>query len=137
MAFPEITTCLICEDFREEVGRKMTLLGAFGVSPHVEIHVPHVGIQIPFAFVLYGGRGSGGPYRLEVKIFDPTGEPVMQGGDGEIDLGEDAPTTRFVGKVPELPLPMFGQYRLVLLVDGHEQFRADFQVLQQSNSDLA
>ena len=37
MAFPKIRHCLVCEGVREEINRKRSVLGFYGVTPDVEI----------------------------------------------------------------------------------------------------
>jgi hypothetical protein len=52
MPFPNSEFCIICEGIRPEIGGKVTILGFYGVAPHVEILVPVLGALTSFSFLI-------------------------------------------------------------------------------------
>mgnify|MGYP001565267699 CR=1 FL=1 len=70
MAFPEIYACLIAEDARVELYRKLTILGLYGVAPRVEIAIKDMSKPIgPLTFILFAGGTEGGNTELNRTSF--------------------------------------------------------------------
>lgn len=51
MPFPDFDFCIICDGIRPEIGGKFTLLGFFGLAPHVEVATTNPAQPIPLAFI--------------------------------------------------------------------------------------
>jgi hypothetical protein len=52
MPFPNSEFCIICEGIRPEIGGKVTILGFYGMAPHVEILVPVLGASTSVSFLI-------------------------------------------------------------------------------------
>ena len=49
----------MCEGVREELRGKLTILGFFGITPHVDVRVQHMDRPTGLCFVALGGKGDG------------------------------------------------------------------------------
>jgi hypothetical protein len=120
MAFPTINACFICELVRPETMGKFSVLGYFGVAPHVHVQIQNFALPIGLSFVFAGGPGSG-HFQIVMRITSPAGAnfdaPPIEG-----DLVAQATFTNiFMGFQGVLPGP--GDYTVTLLVNGAQQFQ--------------
>lgn len=129
MPFPKFKHCLICDNAREEVRGKVTLIGFLGVSPDVEILVPDPpnGGALQLSFVFVGGAG-GGTFPITYELFD-----VKQGVPlGKIDPGKPTDVVQGIRTTMILGLtgvyPHFGRYELRMFVAGKLEFAASFEI---------
>ena len=65
---------LLCEDVREEVNSKLTIVGVF---PNDEI-VLQKDILIPSLMVVLFARGGEGPCETRISVTDPKGQTVIE-----------------------------------------------------------
>jgi hypothetical protein len=65
---------LLCEDVREEVNGKLTIVGVF---PNDEI-VLQKDILIPSLMVVLFARGGEGPCETRISVTDPKGQTVIE-----------------------------------------------------------
>ena len=130
--FPPVRTVLVCEALRDEIGRKQTLLGFYGLTPDVEILVGDSHLPLgQLAFLIAADAPSTSTtYRVKIEVLGPQGEgqkivvaenlfPVEAGK--RIHLGFNT-----VG----FPLVGDGTYRLILTVDGIKQPEQTFTIKQ-------
>lgn len=130
MPFPKVNYCLICEDIRQEVHRKCTLLGFYGVAPTVEILVGDFNLPIAqLCFVLLTEPGETGG-RLSFTVESPTGEIVITSGEGGMELVPQA-----AGKRLQLALSLVnisfkqpGRFTLNVAIDGKNHYSTYFEV---------
>lgn len=129
MPFPQIHSCLMCEDAREERYRKATILGLYGIAPNVEIIIKDMTKPIaPLTFVLLGGPG-GGSFRARVEIRLEGGEHSVQTPPTELPLPESgARNTNLIFRFENILFPSEGTYRFILEVDGEPQYQTTFRV---------
>jgi hypothetical protein len=128
MPFPSVIGCVICEDARQEVGQKYTLLGYFGPLQGMQIAIRTFREPIRLCFVFGCGPGSG-HFRLGLRITSPSG----QISEGESYEGDIFPTIRglniFIRFEGILPGP--DRYRVSLLVDGNPVYGGDLIFAQE------
>jgi uncharacterized protein DUF6941 len=128
MAFPKIDVCIVCEGVRQEILSKHTLLGFFGISPHVRIGIKNFGLPLAICFVFCGGEGEG-KFKLQLRITDSSGATIPNAMQSVVEgeLRKGIPTTTvfflFQGVVGKP-----GDYRASLLVDNQEHYSAPFKV---------
>ena len=96
--YPTRVTSFICEDLRQEVGKKATLLGVnFGHWVNVLPSAPErSALNLGFLFVFHDGEG------------DFTAKFELTGPDGPVGEQPAAMTSH---KPPELPMVFFLQFR--------------------------
>ena len=63
MSIATLKACIVCEGARMEVGRKVTLLGVYGVTPDVGINVQDLSKPIDLTCVMYLGDVTAGTYQ--------------------------------------------------------------------------
>jgi len=138
MAFPKVQNCIVCEDVRQEVGRKQTLLGFFGVLPNVSILVPDFDKPIPRLCLLFITDPADGKFHIESEIVDESGKRVIH-----LPAAEIAMRARKVSKRVNLGLtvqfPQFsgpGLHELRLIADGEIVYRSSFEVGKGSPQDF-
>jgi hypothetical protein len=51
MPFPDFEYCIICEGIRPEIGGKFTILGFYGLAPHVEVVITNPAQPVNLAFL--------------------------------------------------------------------------------------
>jgi hypothetical protein len=123
MPFPTITTCIVCEQARPEIGGKFTLLGFYGVAPDVRINIQNFNQPVGLCFVFVGGAGSG-HFVIGLRITAPNGQ-TFDAPSVEGDLAPAAIGSRFfMGFAGVLPGP--GNYSASLLVNGTPNSHATF-----------
>src|SRR2546430_13064584 len=125
MPFPPISACLVCEDVRQESRRLISLLGLYGIVPHVEILVMDFNQPIErLAFYLAAhGQSDGQAHRISFELRSPAGDLVL----GPIETAPvGAPPPRgtpirlaFAFYTTGLRLPEPGVYRVVIRLDAN------------------
>ena len=140
MAFPVIQNCLICEEARPEVGRKLSLLGFYGITPNVTILVRDFDEQIQrLTFVFLAGVGTG-KHRLTFAICDDRKEPVFTSQTNQytdIDLSEfRGSDLHLVFSLTGASFVRPGEYTVNLSVDGEIEFRGRFELRQGKQKDF-
>ena len=140
MAFPVIQNCLICEEVRPEVGRKLSLLGFYGITPNVTILVRDFDEPLQrLTFVFVVGIGTG-KYRLTFGISDDREEAVFTSQTNrytDIDLTEFRPSDlHLVFSLTGASFVRPGEYTVNLSVDGEIEFRGRFELRQGKQKDF-
>lgn len=130
MSFPKISACLICESFREETGRKLTLLGFSGVAPYVALRVPSSLPVVPLqiGFVLTAGPATGShSYQIEIAPADG-GRAFVTSPPQATRPSTPGDTGIVIAVQGLIPFPGLGKYRFRLLIDGGEHFSTTFDI---------
>lgn len=130
--FPRIEACLVCEGLREEVGHKHTLLGFFGLAPHVRILLADVEVPATLCFVFCGGRGEG-KVRLKLRVENKQGVEIANGLAAEIEgeLVADRPNTSVFFSF-QGAFGVTGIYNVVLLVNGSNYYSTTLDIAAKS-----
>lgn len=123
MAFPTVNTCFVCELARPEQQGKVTLLGYFGVAPHVRIKIQNFNQPIQLCFVFAGGPGQG-HFQIGLRITAPNGA-TFNAPNAEGNLSQEASHSNFfMNFLGVLPSP--GNYTATLTANGAPQYQAQF-----------
>jgi hypothetical protein len=134
MPLPNIRACVICEDFRPEVGKKGSLLGVFGVSPQAEIVIQNFAQPIQkLCFVLFGEAVAAGPIPFSVRVVDRHGHDIVPPITSSMEIPEPSRQSMFVFGFSPAPFREYGEYRL-LIESGESRFEAQFRLSQGNPS---
>ena len=80
-----IEHCLVCDDFRVEAAGKTTLLGFFGLTPHVEIRVGELNKPVErLTFVILTEPADNNQHKLQVELLDPSGHKFASLGPADL-----------------------------------------------------
>jgi hypothetical protein len=123
MPFPNIDYCIVCEGVREEARGKLTILGFYGLAPHVEILVGDMSQPLSVFFVM--GFGSvDQQYNSIVQVVTPTRAVLLQ------TPATIRPSTgRAIVAVGHLArFPTAGRYAVRVLVGGETKLDTSFAV---------
>ena len=138
MAFPKIEHCLLCDDIRQERGRKLTILGFYGIAPKVRILVQDLTKRLErISFILLGGPGEG-KYKLLMRLLDEDNNPVLEPKEAiEIDIQKSLETSILTLGLGGVKFPKTGEYRFELQIDGKVCYTTSFEVGQGKAEDFA
>lgn len=129
MPFPKISQCIVCEAVRPEVGGKATILGLYGLAPHVEIRVRDLTQPIAsICFLVFCEPGEG-TYSVLPQLLQSDGSVLAAPAQpGDVFLNQ--PTKRIALAFAFGPLAFLkaGTYTFVLKVQGQVHYRAPFRV---------
>ena len=102
---------LLCEDVREEVNNKLTIIGVF---PNDDI-VLRKDVLIPSLMAVLFARGGQGPCETRVSLTDPEGKTVIESPKQSVVLEKNKVHLAAVRVLaPELTV---GQYTIKFLFD--------------------
>jgi hypothetical protein len=125
----KIDHCLVCDTIRQELGRKLSLLGFYGVTPNVEIRLEDPDLPIAeLAFVLIGSTsGTAGQVRLQFEVFDSRGDSIFA---SPVQSSEVQPSERanFIFGVRLLKLRHVGHYEFQMRADGQPVYSTKFLI---------
>jgi hypothetical protein len=113
-------------------GGKINMLGIFDqiYAPNEPIAAPPCAVVIRMTF----DRIEEGEKALRLAFVDADGAQIMPDLDANVQVRvpEPAPyaTVQLVLAIPQLALPRFGEYAVVLAVNGLEQRRTPLHLLQ-------
>ena len=139
MAFPKIDACIICEDLRQEKARKTSILGFFGLAPHVEIVIRDFNQPLErLAFLLMGGPGEG-TFSVSIDLLDPSGKQILPPPVPAIQIPQikSEKRSQFGFAIAPLKLTTPGEYTLRILVDGKLHYRVPFVTRQGRDEEFA
>ncbi len=117
MPLPPIYHGLICEEIRIEQRNLISLLGFYGVMPHVEMAVQNFTGPSRLAFLLVGGHG-GGTFNVSARLVAPNGEPLPTPPPFQWNVDPTKTRANLGFGMLGLVLPQPGIYTFELLVDG-------------------
>lgn len=127
MTFPTISTCLVCEFVRQELGNKSILIGFYGVSPHVAVTVQNFKLPVQLCLVFCGGPGEG-HFKIDLKLKAPNGQE-FQAIPVEGNLHPQSSLSNFfMGFQETFPGP--GIYHATLLANGNPVYETQFSLGQ-------
>ena len=123
---PEFYECIVCEGVREELRGKLTILGFFGVMPHVDVRVQHMDRPTGLCFVALGGKGDG-RFTASFEIVDTAdGRKIAETTLGDF-VASPASRTMAVLSRPVL-FGRAGSYALRFYLDGNLSIEGKFSV---------
>lgn len=136
MAFPKIFHCLVCEGVREEVNRKRSILGFYGVTPEVEIMLEDFTLPMGhLVFFLVGGPAEGS-FRVSFEIFGESKQVVSRTRDATVVIEGAAKGYNLTVDAGAVHFPRPGRYTFRLFVDGQPYFEDSFGLLQAAPGEL-
>jgi len=135
MPFPEIHNVVLCEDMRPETRGLSTLLGFFGVLPHVEVIVRDFAQPVRLGFLFLGGRGEG-QFQLRLRIRTSRGRDVITTPDLTLPIAPGTRTNIALQLMPGPVLPGPDTYRVELLNGGDVAHASTFLVRQAGPGEL-
>ncbi len=124
--------CAVCDDVRLELENKGSLVGFYGMLPHVEINVQHPTLPLlKLAFLLISGTPvPAGKYRVRLSLKSPDGKELLPQTDAvTADIGGAGPLNAVIICQP-FPLAGFGEYRVAAIVNDKEDFVGALRVSQ-------
>ena len=102
---------LLCEDVREEVNNKLSIIGVF---PNNDI-VLQKDIVVPSVMAVLFARGGDGPCETQVSLTDPKGQTVIESPKKTVVLEKD---TAYLAAIRVLaPELVVGQYTIKFFFD--------------------
>jgi len=97
---------LLCEDVREEVNNKLSIIGVF---PNDDI-VLQKDILIPSLMAVLFARGGKGPCETRISLTDPAGQTVIESPKQTVVLEKNKPYLAAIRVLA--PQLMVGQYTI-------------------------
>jgi hypothetical protein len=136
MSFPKIRHCIVCEEVREELNRKSTLLGFYGVTPEVEILLQDFRLPVGrLAFFLVGGPGQGS-FDVSFKVSGDGGDVVPRTPNMRLVIEGAAKGYNLTFGLGPIRFPKPGRYRFTVFIDNQVCFEDTFGVSQAQPGDL-
>jgi hypothetical protein len=102
---------LLCEDVREEVNNKLSIIGVF---PNDDI-VLQKDILIPSLMAVLVARGGEGPCETKISLTDPAGQTVIESPKQTVVLEKNKPYLAAIRVLA--PQLMVGQYTIKFFFD--------------------
>ena len=124
---PVIDYCLVCEDVRAETLNKLTLLGFFGMIPHVQIMMGNVNLPSRLMFV-FGTSGGDGHFLATCEVVSPEGR-IVSTSNLEVDFALTQPRA-IIGTGMREPFGGTGLFTLRLVLSGRSVFESNFTIQQ-------
>ncbi len=138
MPFPRINYCLVCENFRQEILGKLSILGFMGITPNVDVGIGR--LDQPFAVVFIIGFGivedANQAYSYTGVILNPDGSTLFQNP-------QPVPINTMAGRGGIIIFPVMGIPRVVglrtirLIINGQMCFESQFMIHQATPVELA
>lgn len=136
MAFPTIGNCIVCEEIRLELNRKATILGFYGIIPHVEILLQDFSKPMDrLTFFMSAGKGAG-KFTVHLQVQSEAGDVVFNYPDHPLELRESTRRNNLVYALRGISFPHPGAYVFRLRADGKNQYEASFQVNEGKPEDF-
>jgi Family of unknown function (DUF6941) len=103
---------LLCEDVREEVNNKLSIIGVF---PNNDI-VLQKDVVVPSVMAVLFARGGEGSFETKISLTDPKGQTVIESPKKTVILEKD---TAYLAAIRVLaPELVVGQYTIRFFFDG-------------------
>jgi len=132
MAVGPIINCLVCEGVRQEIQNKYTVLGFFGIAPHVRIAIRDFKLPVTLCF-FFCGTTAGGKVKLSVKLIDRSGQQVPNRIPQSLDATFDSSNlATFIVLFFEGVVPGPGEYKVSLIIDEREHYSTQFALAANS-----
>lgn len=128
MPFPTIKHCIICEDVRQEIGRKATLAGFYGITPDVEILLDDPTRPIEkLVFVFIAGPGDG-THQVTADLRGPDDQSILNIRTELRIVEAGARNNNLSMKILAVKFPALGLYTFRLSTDGVIRYDARFEI---------
>ena len=127
---PRHVDTILCEDIREEVGQKLTLVGVF--SREILLTTPPAPVIPSIAFVQrweFSREELQNSPRVRFRLTGPEGFPaieVPEQGIARPALSHFEPTVNFNLRITPFPTQHRGEYQLRTFFQNREEYRFDF-----------
>lgn len=128
MPFPRILHCLLCEDVRPELNKKVSLLGFYGMLPTI-IRVENFPCVIEkLTFFLIGEESAGGTYRIAAEIVDQKEAIIFRTPEVRPITFARSPSAQLSLGLRTLEFPSPGNYTFKLLADDALVYSTQFEL---------
>jgi hypothetical protein len=111
---------IVCEDFRQEVGHKTSLMGIFANNELILGNAAG-SVLVPSLILLLILRGGNGPFKQKITILDPSGAVAFDLPEDDVVM-ETGKAHYAMAKLLGVPLHV-GVYTVRFAFDGHEVIR--------------
>lgn len=123
---------LLCEDIREELRSKLSVMGVFA-GDRIDVHGPSPlpdgkGVAMLHSLGLVSIlRGKPGKFDVEMTIQGPKGVLIGNGKFNDTVIGPDGVATLIL-RLPSFVVPAFGQYEARFVI-GKQTLTFEFEIL--------
>ena len=123
---------MVCEGLRHEVRNLVSLLGFYGVIPHVEIYIKDFSLPIEhLMFVLRDQVIKAGRVKMSIQIVDQAGTAIFSPPEKSLELPVVLGGTNFAFAIDKLKFAGPGTYAFVLRVDGNDTYHGKFEIVKE------
>ena len=138
MPFPQIDYLIICDDIRPEKLNKFSLMGLYGVAPHVMILLKEFGKPVDRMTFMLSGEAGGGNHTVAARILDPDGQSILQFPETPLELGDPQPGRRgqITFSAGGITFAKPGKHTFEFVVDGRQHYRNTFSVGEGTDKDF-
>ena len=121
--------CLVCEDIRPEFGNKVTILGYYGLLPHVRIIIDNWEGAMEKLTFLVGTHGLKRQFSAQVRLVNPDGSTLLFSNTATGEAVTDSLSTFSIAfAFPFLKFQQQGAYTVEVSVDGTVAYKNTFLV---------
>lgn len=131
MGLGKLIHCFVADHAHPQSDGKFTLIGTYGVCPHVAVSALSFPAEVRLSFVFDGGRTTPGTTTIQFELIEKaSGAKVLE--TGPIQMQAPPPDLNRTLVVAELPVtyPRPGEYVIVLNADGKRHFEAEYTLRQ-------
>jgi hypothetical protein len=112
---------LLADDFRQEVGGKLTILGLYpGSGINVEQNLTSVTLQSLSNILIF--QDGHGIFSVKIQMIDPDDNILLESDYGQISKDKDVNMV-IVARVAPFKVPRMGRFKSVLFLDGRRYER--------------
>lgn len=125
--YPDSVRFLLCEDIRQELGNKLSILGLF-VGDDIVIKGEKEGQVIPSLAILAIFSGGVGEFQVSTKLYRHSrSEPILDLSKYQIIEKKGENITSAI-KVAPFKIEEFGEYTAVWNFNGEKEYKYTFKI---------
>ncbi len=129
-----VSFCMVCEDVRPEMHGKYSILGFFGLLPHVNIKLKEMGKALARLVFLINVEGDPGKYKFKFSVIGPNKDKVVPDiALGEMEIMDDlTKRSMAVVNLAGLVFEKEGSYKVQMSLKNKIFYESTFKVAQGS-----
>jgi hypothetical protein len=131
---PIVDFCLVCDDIRQEMGLKLTILGLYGLLPRVQISLEKWGGAMEKLLFLVGSHGGTEAFLAKALILNPDESVLIESGAVQANSAGENTNAGVAFSFPMLVFKQQGRHQFVFLINDREAYRQPFVVKEGSIS---
>lgn len=127
----KILSCIVCEDFRNEIYGKASLIGYIGITPHASINLkdPEEPLErLSFVFTIDKGDGACKP---KIIFTTPENETLFDDVTLPETKARKDTTSNLILAIRNIKLNTLGTYRIDVFSSDRMIFKAEFDVVHR------